>query len=339
MNKFISAREIAFFILYSIEKDNAYINLELKKQLKDSKLTELDKALVTELVNGVTKYKITLDYIISSFSKIKPNKISLKIRIILRLGIYQIRYLDKIPASAACNESVKLAHKNGHSASAGFVNAILRNVIRNKSNIKFPDKNSVEYLIAYYSYPEWIIREWVKSYGYSFTKELCKASNEKPRVSIRTNTLKVTSNELIRILSDEGVTVSKGNYSEECLYIEKFGDLASLDSYKKGLFQVQDESSMLVSRVLNPQPGEFIMDVCCAPGGKTTHIAQLMKNGCKIVGWDIHPHKIELVNSATQRLGIGNIELSVQDATKKLVSYINMADRVLVDAPCTGLGI
>ena len=337
----ISPRETALKILNEIETNHAYTNIALKKYLKDTDYKIADRALVTELIYGIIKYKITLDYIIEQFSSIKINKLSKWILNILRMGIYQIVYLDRIPDSAACNESVNLAKRYGHQGSVRYVNAVLRNISRNKNNISFPDKKEqpMEYLKIKYSFPEWLIEKWVIQYGYEFTESLCAASNQVADLSVRVNTLQITREELIRYLEQEGVQAVPGRYCSEALLLNNVGNIEELETFKKGFFQVQDESSMLVSKVLDPQPGEFVMDVCCAPGGKTTHIAQLMKNQGTVLGWDIHEHKIELVRNTANRLGFNIIRAELQDATQEVAEYFNQADKVLVDAPCTGLGI
>ncbi|MGE4282618.1 MAG: 16S rRNA (cytosine(967)-C(5))-methyltransferase RsmB [Clostridia bacterium] len=341
MDKNISPREAALKILYEITHNNAYGNIALKKYLANSDYKVVDRGLITELVYGIIKYKMTIDYIVEQFSSIKMTKISPWILNVLRVGIYQIIYLDKIPDSAACNESVRLAKRYGHHASVNYVNAVLRNVSRNKEKIKYPDRNREpeKYLEVIYSYPDWLIHRWVKSFGFEFTEDLCKAGNEIPELSIRINTLKTNTEDLMELLSNEKVVALKGKYNECALVLEQVGRIDKLKAFQDGLFQVQDESSMLVSRILDPKPKEFIIDVCCAPGGKTTHIAQLMNNEGKVLGWDLHPHKIELVKSAAKRLDLDSIKAECHDATIEVNDLLHKADRVLVDAPCSGLGI
>lgn len=341
MDKVISPREIALKILYDIDINEAYANLALKKHLKQTDYKVVDRGLITELVYGIMKYRLTVDYIISQFSKVRIKKISPWILNVLRLGVYQIIYLDRVPDAAACNESVKLAKKYGHNASVRFVNGVLRSVSRNKEAISFPDKKQspIQYLSITSSHPEWMIKNWIDQYGYPFTEELCQANNQVPDLIARVNTLKTTRNDIIEILKNENVIVEKGKYCEEAIILKNIGNINDLKSFQDGLFQIQDESSMLVSRVVDPQPGEQVIDVCCAPGGKTTHMAQLMRNEGKIVGWDIHEHKIRLVKQTAKRLGIKMIEAEARDATIEVPKWEEQADRVLVDAPCSGLGI
>ena len=337
----VSPREVALKVLYDIEKNDAYVNLSLKKKLNKTVLAKEDKALVTELVYGIIQHKTKIDYCIRLFSKIRLKKITTWIINILRLGVYQLLYLDRIPDSAACNESVKLAKKHGHAGSVKFVNGVLRSVARNKENITFPDekKEPLLFLSTYYSHPGWLVQKWIEQYGYTFTKSLCEANNTPPPFTIRTNTLKTTPKKLMHILTEEGIYAAPTNNLSEAILLKKTGNIETVTAYRQGLFQVQDESSMLVSRVVDAQPGECVMDVCSAPGGKATHLAQLMNNQGKIIAWDIHAHKIDLIKKNAQRLGINIIETHVQDAAIYQKQWRGKVDRVLVDAPCSGLGI
>ncbi|NLY43579.1 MAG: 16S rRNA (cytosine(967)-C(5))-methyltransferase RsmB [Clostridiaceae bacterium] len=339
--KDIYPRETALKILYEIENKGAYANIALKKYLQGVDYKTVDRNFITELVYGIIKMKLTIDYVLERYSTIKIKKISPWILHILRMGIYQILYLDKVPDSAACNEAVKLSKKYGHAGSVKFVNAVLRSISRSKKEIRFPDKmqNPVDYLKVVYSHPEWMIRRWIDEYGFDFTESLCSANNKVPDLCVRTNTLKCNRDTLAQYLHEENVVAVKGKYCEEALILNEVGNISSLSAFKQGLFQVQDESSMLVSRVLDPEPENFVMDVCCAPGGKITHIGQLMHNKGQVLGWDVHPHKISLVEAAVKRLGLENISVFTHDATVLKEEFIGKADRVLVDAPCSGLGI
>lgn len=337
----ISSREIALKILYEIEVNQKYSNIELNKQLTKNNISPIDKHFITELVYGIIKWKLKIDWIIEHFSNIKLNKISPWIINILRIGIFQIEFLDKIPHSAAVNESVKLAKKYGHKGSVGFVNAVLRNFIRNQNKIKYPDKSdAVQYLSVMYSHPKWMVKKWLNRYGFEFTEGLCKSNNDIPPLSIRVNTLKCTIEELKEKLKIDGVKFEDGKYFKDCSIIVKSDrGISDLQSFKDGLFQVQDESSMLVGAIINPLPGQTIVDVCAAPGGKSTHIAQLMKNQGKIYSRDIYEHKIKLIEDNARRLGIDIILTKVFDATKLDEELVEKADGVVVDVPCSGLGI
>jgi 16S rRNA (cytosine967-C5)-methyltransferase len=249
--------------------------------------------------------------------------------------------MDRIPVSAACNESVTLAKRYGHSGSSGFVNAVLRNISRGKDKIGYPDeeKEPLKYLSVKYSYPEWMVEKYLNIYGKGFTESLLSAGNAVPEVTVRVNTLRTSREELIEELKKDGVEARPGKYSQEAVTLTNPSSLSRLSAFKKGLFQVQDESSMLAGLLLDPKPGELVIDVCSAPGGKATHMAQLMENKGIILARDIHEHKIKLIDEAAQRLGISIIKTEIFDASQKDEKNYMKADRVLLDAPCSGLGI
>ncbi len=334
-------RRVAINILVDIEEDRAFSNIAINKYLKKNEVSSLDRRFISQLVYGVLENKLYLDYIIQNFSKTKLHKIETEILNILRLGLYQIIFLEKVPNSAAVNESVKIAKKMNYRLS-GFVNGILRNYVRNQNKVKLPsyDKNPNQHLSIKYSHPEWLVSKWVNDYGIDFTKELLKANNSSPHLTIRVNTLKTTREALIEELNSEDVVCRKGDFANEAIVIESMKSrLDHLKAFNKGLFQVQDESSMLVSQVLNPMEGEFVIDVCSAPGGKSTHIAELMKNKGRILSRDIHDHKLDIIRENSNRLGTSIIETERFDATTLDERLLGKADKVLVDAPCSGLGI
>ncbi|TYQ15625.1 UNVERIFIED_CONTAM: 16S rRNA (cytosine967-C5)-methyltransferase [Acetivibrio alkalicellulosi] len=334
-------RETVIKILYDVDKKGAYSNISLSKHLESNDFKDIDRAFITEMVYGTLKWRLTIDYIISQFSKIKVKKISPWILNILRMGIYQLIFTDKIPVSAACDESVKLAKRYGHAASSKYVNGVLRNVSRNKDSISYPDKNEdvKGYLSVKHSHPLWMVDQWVDRFGQDFTQELLECNNQVPPFSVRVNTIKISKEDAMKILTDEGLEVENGKYLDEALIIKNPRSVQRIDAFLKGYIQVQDESSMIVGRVLDPKPGEFIIDVCSAPGGKTTHIAQLMNNRGRVLARDIHEHKIELIDKTAKRLGIDIIETEVFDGNDFDEKLLGKADRVLVDAPCTGFGI
>lgn len=317
----MNARETALLLLDEIEAGGAYANIALSKGLRESGLAVRDKALVKELVYGVIKNKEYLDFTITKLSSLKFNKLSKWVVNILRLGIYQIAFLDKVPQSAAVNESVKLAKKYSHNASAGFVNAVLRNVCRNG----LPKTDD---LAVIYSYPSWIVDLFIKEYGRAMAVELLKAGNETPPVTVRINTL----NE--KVLGENFKHLFENMYE-----LNLFGSIEEMDEFKDGLITVQDTAFYHVSKALEPKPGQRVLDACAAPGGKTTHIAELMENKGEIFAFDIHEHKLGLINDTAKRLGIDIIKPVLQDATIERTELLNSCDRVLVDAPCSGLGI
>ena len=335
------ARELALKVLVEVFQNGAYSNIALNDCLNKEDLKSCDKAFITEIVYGVLEYKERIDYIISQFSSVKLKKISYWILNILRMGIYQIIFMDKVPNSAAVNESVKLAKKHGHAYSVKFVNGVLRNIAKNVDNIKYPskEKTPVEYLSIWYSYPKWFVQKCVNDFGYEFTEGFLDSSNKKPTFCIRVNTLKTTSDELMELLKDEGIKTSKSKIIDVGLIVENPQNITQSKLYKDGYFTIQDESSMLVAKVLSPNENDLVIDVCAAPGGKSTHIAEIMKNTGLVYSRDVHQHKVLILDNMAKRLGLKNMKPQVFDATKIDEKMLGKADRVLVDAPCTGLGI
>lgn len=328
-------RNVALKILYNIDVGGAYINIELKNALDNCDLKVVDKKLVTELVHGVIKYKLRLDYIISQFSKVKMKKISPYVLNILRLGIYQILFLDKIPDRAAINESVNLVKKySAHSA--GFVNAILRNVTR--CQVKYPE-DKIEYLSVYYSFEKWMVKKFIDEYDFDKTESLLDSLNKKKDLYIRVNTLKTSLDKLIDELSENGINAEKSDILPDALKVDSLSGLNSLNAFKDGCFYVQDISSMIAACALSPKENDFVIDVCAAPGGKTSYIAQIMNNKGKIIAFDMYEHKLKLMQENFKKLGIDIIETSLNNSEKLDENYIEKADCVLVDAPCSGLGI
>ncbi|MCI5604303.1 MAG: 16S rRNA (cytosine(967)-C(5))-methyltransferase RsmB [Clostridia bacterium] len=325
----INAREIAMKVLYSVEVESAYSNMALKKALNNKEITKQDKAFITNLVYGVINRKLTLDYVISAYSKIKLKKISKYILIILRMGLYQLMYMDKIPESAAVNESVKLAKRYGHGASSGFVNGVLRSYIRN--GIEIPETD----LSVKYSYPEWICKKWINDFGFEFAKQLMVAMNTEPKLTLRPNTLKTNAKQLAKDLLEQGI---KSEIDGSSLVCDGF-DIANNALYLNGFYTVQDRAASYAAEVLDTKPCERVIDMCSAPGGKTTHMAELMGNRGSIIAFDIHEHKIRLIQENAKRLGINIIDARIGDGTVIDESLSETADKVLCDVPCSGWGI
>ncbi|HHY23673.1 MAG TPA: 16S rRNA (cytosine(967)-C(5))-methyltransferase RsmB [Clostridiaceae bacterium] len=337
------SRETALKILYDINEKGAYSNIAINKHLNSSNFGYIDKTFITGLVYGTIKWKLTIDRIIGEFSNMPLKKLSPWILNILRLGVYQLLYTDRIPDSAACNESVKLATKYGYRGSKGYVNGVLRNIARKGSEYKCPtpDRNvePVGYLSIKYSHPGWMVKRWIDLFGEDFTESLLQSNNENPDFTVRANTIKISKDEFIKEMDYNGIEYLNGRYIDNAFIINNPTVLTNSELYRKGYFQIQDEASMLVSHILNPLPGEIVIDVCAAPGGKTSHIAQLMGNKGIVISRDIHKHKIRLINETVARLGLDIVKTELYDATMLDQDYIEKADRVLVDAPCTGLGI
>ncbi len=334
------ARELALKILYKIEQEEAYSNIVLNDELNKNRkqLTEKDIGLISELVYGVTSWKLTLDTIIKKYSKIRLKKISHWILNILRMGIYQIIFLDKIPKSAAVNESVNLAKRYGHSSSSNFVNAILRKIEKKDFEDLFQIKDHVERISKTTSMPEWMIKELLKNNKIEEVKQICENCNIKPKITIRVNTLKTTVDNLIEKLKERNIDSKKTDY-ENFLIINQVKNIENLELFKQGFFTIQDISAGLTASILAPEKGECVLDACSAPGGKTTYLAELMENQGKIEAWDIHEHRTKLVEKNANRLGISIIETKVKDATIYNGKLNNKYDKILLDVPCLGIGV
>lgn len=335
-----NSRELALKILFQINEEGAYANLALDKALFSCKnLDPRDRGLITEIVYGSVKYRGKLDYILNQFAKTKVKKMDHWTRNNLRMALYQILFLDKVPDSAAVDESVKLAKRYGHSDK--FVNAVLRNYLRGKENIVWPDqqKDPIAYLSVMYSFPEWMVTRFVQQYGFAQAEKLCQYYNQPAPLWIRTNTLKITREALKMQLEQNGITVTESRFTPEGLQIHSAVNLHQLQAFQKGLFTVQDESSMLVALAAEPEKEQRVLDVCSAPGGKATHMAQLMKNTGVIYACDIHKHRLELIEENCKRLGIINVKTIEQDGTILTRRWQEPFDVIVCDVPCSGLGV
>ena len=334
------AREVALKTLYKIDKEEAYSNIALDETIKENrhKIDDRDIGFISELVYGVTSWKLTIDEIVKMYSNIRLKKISPWILNILRLGIYQIVFLDKVPKSAAVNESVNLAKRYGHKSSSNFVNAILRKVEKKDFETFFKIEDPIERISKTTSMPVWIIQELLKENSIEKVEEICKASNIKPKVSIRVNRLKTTKQELEKKLEENDIPFQEGSL-EDFLILEKTKNIESLDLFNNGYFTIQDEGAGLIAKVVDPKPKEMVLDACSSPGGKTTYMAELMGNKGKIVAWDLHPHRVKLVEKNAKRLGITIIETKCENASIYKEEYKEKFDKILLDVPCLGIGV
>lgn len=332
-------RNTAFEILYKIEKEDAYSTILLQKSIRENKMEKLDAAFVSALVYGVLERQLTLDHILKQYSKIPLRKIEMKTRIILRMGIYQLCFMDKVPDSAAVNESVKLAKKQKLMKSAGFINAVLRNFVREDKKYALPDqKNTLEYLSVFYSCPKEIVSLWIDAYGEDVTEKLLKTLSGRPPLTIRVNTLKTSAEALERELTEQGIKVCRVPFLDTALQVEHTGALEQLPAFQEGKFFVQDASSQMCVHFLDPQPGETAADVCAAPGGKTMGISIQMQNQGKVFAFDLYEHKIHLLQNTARRLGVAIAKAQVRDAAAEKFTA-PFANRMLCDVPCSGLGI
>lgn len=337
----VNARMAAVEVLQQVFDNDAYTNIAVNKYLRGIKLEEQERRFFTELVYGTVKAVGSIDWYLGHCLTRPINKLDAVVRSILRVSAFQLLYLEKIPQSAACNEAVKMARYYSHEGSAKFVNGVLRNLLRKMPEIKLPDENTqtADYLAVKYFHPRWLIKKWLKQYGMADTINLCSFNNSAATLCLRVNTLKTSRDDLMELLQKSGAETEKSQWSEDGILCKKMPALNDVFAELGSSIYVQDESSMLVADVVTPQPGETIIDLCSAPGGKTTHLAQRMGNKGRIIAGDIHEHKIKLINENAQRLGINIIEAGVRDASVLDESLLGKADRVLVDAPCSGLGV
>ncbi|MBQ3415586.1 MAG: 16S rRNA (cytosine(967)-C(5))-methyltransferase RsmB [Clostridia bacterium] len=333
-------REIALKTLYKIEKEEAYSNIALDENIRNNReiLNGNDIGFVSEIVYGVTTWKLSIDEIIKKYSQVKLKKISPWIINILRMGIYQIIFLDKVPKSAAVNESVNLAKRYGHKGSSNFVNAVLRKI----EKTDFEEFNNIqdykERISKITSMPIWIVEELLKEKDYDKVELICKNLNLKPNISIRINKLKTNKEDLKKELDKRNIKYEEG-ILENFLELSKVKNIENMDLFKDGYFTIQDESAGFAVEILNPQKGECILDACSAPGGKTTYIAELMENEGKIEAWDIYEHRINLINENAKRLGVDIIKAKINDATIDNNDYKEKFDKILLDVPCLGIGV
>lgn len=335
-------REIALKVLYEVDKNEAYSNIALDEALKkarkmEQKITSKDIGFISELVYGTISWQLTLDEIIKKYSTIKLKKMSPWILNILRMSMYQIVFLDKVPKSAAVNEGVNLAKRYGHRASSNFVNAILRKVEKKDYEDMKEIREDKERIAKTTSIPVWLVEKLLTQNTIEEVQEICEACNLKPKVHIRVNRLKTDKQSLLQELCKEGIEVEEGQ--TDFLLLKSAKNMEKIKAFEEGMFTVQDEAAGLIPQILNPKPGEKVLDACSSPGGKTTYMAEMMQNQGEIVAWDLHEHRVKLVEEAAKRLGISIIKTEVKDATKKQERYQEKFDKILLDVPCLGLGV
>ncbi|KYC42854.1 16S rRNA methyltransferase [Scytonema hofmannii PCC 7110] len=357
----ISPRQLAFTALREIHK-GAYVDVALDRALRKVNLLDVDRRLVTELVYGCTRRQRTLDAIIDQLGKKKSHQQPKDLRTILHLGLYQLQYQERIPVSAAVNTTVELAKENGFSGLTGVVNGLLRQYIRMsgeekeggkgregergedfpipnpKSKIQNP-KSKIERLGILHSFPDWIVQVWVEQFGLAETEQLCMWMNKTPAIDLRVNLLRISMEEVEAGLQSAGVSFQHVHHLPQALrLLSNAGLIQNLPGYNQGWWTVQDSSAQLVSHLLDPQPGETIIDVCAAPGGKTTHMAELMGDKGKIFACDLTPSRLKKLKENIQRLCLQSIQILIGDSTRNFAEFQNTAHRVLLDAPCSGLG-
>ena len=329
------SRKTAFDVLVEIEKNGSYSNLALNRFIGE---TQTEKAaVIREIVHGVTANRIFLDYYLNNFIPSGIEKVRLKEKTILRMGLYQIMF-RKVPGYAAVNESVELAKKVCRGRE-GFINGVLRNCIREIKKIKLPDENNrKDYLSVKYSFPQDIIEMWDEQYGSEICEKIMEAFCSRAPMSVRVNLLKTDADSLEASLRTKGFETERGAFSDRCIHIKGRGIMAT-DEYLQGAFSVQDQASILAADYLDAKAGETVVDVCAAPGGKTAAIAEKMDNTGIINACDIYDHKLSLIEEQAERLGITIIKTQKADGRTGIENFDGRADRVLADVPCSGLGV
>ncbi len=333
-----NVRMTAYNVLYRVLYEDAYSAIAINNAVKDDNLNGLDTSFLSALVYGVLERKITLEYIIRQYSSIRIKKIEKKTLIVLYLGVYQIIYMDKVPDSAAVNESVKLCKQLRLYKSSGFVNAVLRNLVRAEKKYHLPDKeDNIKYLSVVYSCPEELVRELTDTYGDDLTETILSGFIGRPPLTVRVNTLKTDKNKLKSELEEQGIGVENISFLENSLDLSNTGSLEKIPQFSVGDFYVEDASSQLCAEILGAQPGETIADVCSAPGGKSFYSAIRMNNKGAVYSYDLHKHKLKLIDTTAKKLGIDIIHTAVRDASSS--ADLPKCDRILCDVPCSGLGI
>ena len=341
MTKTIDERELALLVLLEVTKDGEFSHIALRNTLnKYQYLEKKQRAFLTRVVEGTLEHMIEIDYIIQQFSNVKLNKMKPVIRTILRSSVYQIKYMDSVPNAAVCNEAVKLAAKKGFVTLKGFVNGVLRNIVRNLDSISYPDPETepLRALSVRYSMPEWILQEWLVQYDRDVVETMLQDFLKEKLVTVRINP-QIGKEALKEMLRKEGVTAEDHGMLPYALQISGFDYLGGLDSFLEGAFQVQDVSSMMVVEKAGVKDGDYVIDVCAAPGGKATHVAELLHGTGHVQARDLTDYKVELIEENIMRLGLTNIEAIKWDALVKDEKSVEKADIVIADLPCSGLGV
>lgn len=338
----VHSREIVLNILLEVLEEGQYSSIVLRNTLRNYQyLEKQERAFLSRLTEGTVERVIELDYILNQFSKVKVKKMKPVIRNILRMGVYQIKYMEQVPDSAACNEAVKLAQKKGFHNLKGFVNGILRNVSRKKEDIMYPkeNENPIASLSICYSVPEWLVKMWLEDYDLDIVKAMLKASLQEKATTIRCNTKQTTLEQLKEMLKKADITVKEGTYLDCALKIENYNYINQIPGFLEGKFSVQDESSMLVALAAGVKENDYVIDVCAAPGGKSLHLAEKLNGTGLVSARDLTDKKVNLILENKNRLQLSNIEPKRQDALELEEDSIKKADIVIADLPCSGLGV
>jgi len=330
-------RGLAIKILNRIDRTDAYLERMLDNEMKSMEMSGPDKALLYEIVHGVVRWQGRLDWILNGFYKGTFSKAIPNLKNALRVALYQVLFLDRVPDYAAVNEVVEFVKKLQGQKPADLVNAVLRNIIRSKNAIRYPDpaEDLLGYLTAYYSHPSWMVKRYLARFGREDTEKLLASNNEKPYLTLRINALKTRPEEFKTLLENVNLKYRQGNYLPEFFKLQNLTNITAWDLYTKGYFNIQDESAGLACRLLDVQEGQRVLDMCAAPGGKTAYIAALMHSRGEVVAVDRFESRLKLLQKNMTRLSVDCVRIVEADA----LEYKSLPfDRVLVDAPCSGTG-
>lgn len=338
MNLYVGVRGHAIKILNRVDRTDAYLDKLLDIELKHSNLSGQDKALLFEIVHGVMRWIGRIDWVLNGFYKGQFSKCIPNVKNALRVALYQILFLDKVPDYAAVNEAVEFVKKLQGQKYADQTNAILRNIIRSKDSIRYPDPNEdlIAYLSAYYSHPTWMVKRWVARYGKDETEKLLMANNSKPSMALRVNNLVSSKEELINLLNSVDLKFTESKLFDEFIRLNNLTNIADWEYFQKGYFTIQDESTGIPVKLLDAQPGMRVLDLCAAPGGKTAFIADEMKNDGEIIALDRFESRLKILQKNLSRLKVSIVKSVAIDGLE--YNDEELFDRVLVDAPCSGLG-
>ncbi|MDA0986977.1 MAG: 16S rRNA (cytosine(967)-C(5))-methyltransferase RsmB [Bacteroidetes bacterium] len=335
---FSGVRGSAVKILNRVERTDSYLDKLVNYELHENKFNDLDKNLLFEIVHGVLRWKLKLDWILTGFFHGNFSKSEISIRNALRVGLYQIIFLQKIPHHASVNEAVELIKRLRGEKAASLVNAVLRNIIRNVNEIHYPklEEDKIQYLSVMYSHPWWIVKRWFDRFGFDETEKLLIANNRIPDLSIRVNSIKMEADKFAEFLKTNNVIFSRSEYLPTFFKTSSFPDIFDTELFKQGFISIQDESAGIACQLLSPKENESIIDLCAAPGGKSTFMAEMMKNKGNIIAVEKYQQRINLVNQSAARLNLSIIKPITADGCEFTHEEV---DKVLVDAPCSGLGV
>ncbi len=335
---FAGVRGTAVKILNRVERTDSYLDKLIDAELRSSEFNDLDKSLLMEIVHGVLRWQSKLDWVLNGFFHGNFSKAEVTVRNTLRAALYQILFLDKVPDHAAVNEAVDFIKRVRGEKAGGLVNGVLRNIIRNKDGIHYPDvqNDAALYLSTMYSFPLWMVKRWMNRFGFYETEKLLEAQNQKPGLSLRINTMKTTVEDFMKMFDLQNISYERAQFLPMFLKTSNLSNISQTEIFRRGFFTVQDESAGIAAVLLDVKPGERVVDLCSAPGGKTTFFGEVMKNQGEIIAVDKYQTRLNLVKTACERVGLTNITYVAADGIEFQTEPV---DKILIDAPCSGLGV